>query len=175
MKIDILIDKFTPCLEDTDGNICKTVFSLATKDDLAGLAEKGWLFDWTHDDLRYTNIYKLMIDGDDTIQGLISAEVGRGAVWAHLAESAPHNRIDKKYIGVGGHLFAIAAKLSLANGFGGYLYFDTKSIELVNYYADKFGASRVPTRFHEYRMEITEENAQKLIEIYTLEGDLYVK
>ncbi len=31
MKIDILIDKLTPCLEDVDGNIYKTVFSLATK------------------------------------------------------------------------------------------------------------------------------------------------
>lgn len=176
MKIDMLIDKLTPCLEDSDGNIYKTVFSLATKKDLTGLSAKGWHFNWNDDDLRLTNIYKLLVDGDDTIQGLVSAEVGRGAVYVHLVESAPHNIGENKiYAGVGGHLFAIAAKLSDAMGFDGYLYFEAKNLELVEHYIKTLGANRVLTRFHEYRMELSEENAQRIIEKYELEGDLNVK
>jgi len=177
MKIDIIIDRFTPCLIDAvTGEELQTVFSVVSNVDISGLSEKGWLFDWTDDELRNTNIYKLMIKGDNTIQGLISAEVVRGAVFVHLVESAPHNRGDnKKYEGVGGHLFAIAMKLSSANGFGGYIFFDVKNIELVNHYSDMLGATRVPTRIHEYRMEVLEEVAQTIIDKYTLVGDLNVE
>jgi len=177
MKIDILIDKLTPCLiEKSTGNVLQTVFSIVSEDDISDLKKKGWLFDWTDEALRKTNIYKLMIKDDVVTQGLISAEVVRGAVYVHLAESAPHNRQpNKKYDGVGGHLFAIAMKLSVSNGFGGYIFMDAKNQELVNHYIDMLGARRVSTRFHEHRLEVTEENAQKVIEMYTLEGDLNVK
>jgi hypothetical protein len=108
--------------------------------------------------------------------GLVATEVIRGAVYIHLIESAPHNRGEKKLNdGVGGHLFAIAIKLSIANGFDGYVFFEAKNLELVEHYSNMLGATRVPTRFHEYRMEILEEQAQRIIEKYTLEGDLNVK
>ena len=177
MKIDIMIDKLTPCLiEISSGKVHQTVFSLTKKDDITGLTEKGWLFDWSDDDLRGTNIYKLLIDGDNTIQGLISTEIVRGAVYVHLAESAPHNKgAHKQFDGVGGHLFAIAVKLSFALGFSGYIYFEAKNMQLVEHYSKTLGADRVPTRIHEYRMEVLEENACKIIEKYTLEGDLNVK
>jgi len=177
MKIDILIDKLTPCLiELSTGSILQTVFSIATEDDISGLREKGWLFDWTDEALCKTNIYKLMIEGDNEIQGFVSAEVVRGAVYVHLAESAPHNLPpNKKYAGVGGHLFAIAMKLSLSNGFGGYIFMDAKNQKLVDHYIETLGARRVSTRYHEHRLEVSEESAQKVIEKYTLEGDLYVK
>jgi len=177
MKLDILIDKLTPCLvELSTGNILHTVFSIATDDDVSGLEDKGWFFDWTDDALHKTNIYKLMIKDDEAIQGLISAEVIRGAVYVHLAESAPHNRKpNKKYDGVGGHLFAIAMKLSLSNGFGGYIFMDAKNQELVDHYIKMLGARRVSTRFHPHRLEVSEENAQIVVGKYTLEGDLDVK
>jgi len=177
MKIDILIDKLTPCLiEVSTGNVLETVFSIASEDDVSGLKKKGWLFDWTDESLHKTNIYKLMIKDDYTIQGLVSAEVVRGAVYVHLAESAPHNQPpNKKYNGVGGHLFAIAMKLSLFNGFGGYIFMDAKNQELVDHYVDMLGARRVSTRYHLHRLEVTEEDAQKVIEKYTLEGDLNVE
>ena len=69
-------------------------------------------------------------------------------------------------------MFAIAIKLSLVNGFGGYIYFEAKNMDLVNHYTKMLGASRLPTRFHVFRMEVLEEEAQKVIEEYTLEGDL---
>ena len=177
MKIDILIDKLTPCLvEVSTGKVLQTTFSVVAEDDLSVLTEKGWLFDWTDEELRKMNIYKLMIKDDDTIQGLVAAEVIRGAVYVHLVESAPHNRgSEKQYEGVGGHLFAIAIKLSIVNGFDGYVFFEAKNLELVEHYSDMLGATRVPTRIHEYRMEILEEIAHNIIDEYTLEGDLNVE
>jgi hypothetical protein len=177
MKIDVLIDKLTPCLtEVATGKIVQTIFSLAAADEIAGLQEKGWNFDWIDSELRLSNIYKLLVEGDDAIQGLISAEVVRGAVYIRLAESAPHNLgKTKKYEGVGGHLFAIAIKLSQANGFGGYVFFDAKNMELVEHYSASFGAQLLPTRYHDYRMEILEDRAMEVLEQYTLEGDLNVE
>jgi hypothetical protein len=175
-KIDTIIDKLTPCLiEVSTDKILPTVFSVAKQDELEGLPDKGWLFDWSASDLRTKNVYKLLIQGDDTIQGLIATEVVRGAVHVHLTESATHNLgKDKQYEGVGGHLFAIAMRLSMVMGFGGYIFFDAKNMELVNHYMSKLGATRVPTSVHIYRMEVLESNAAKIIEKYTMEGDLNV-
>ena len=177
MSIDVIIDKLTPCLiEVSTGKEVQTVFSLVTEKEITGLNKKGWFFNWTDNELKKTNIYKLMIKDDETIQGLVSAEVVRGAVHVHLVESAPHNRgKNKKYEGVGGHLFAIAIKLSNVNGFGGYIFFDAKNQELVDHYTAMLGASRVPARIHPHRMEVLEDVAQRVIEKYTLVGDLDVK
>ena len=48
-------------------------------------------------------------------------------------------------------------------------------MDLVKHYSEKFGAVMVPTSIHDYRMEISEEDAQELIKKYTLEGDLNVR
>ena len=177
MQIDIVIDKMTPCLvEISTGKILQTTFSVAKTNELVNLQAQGWNFDWSDRDLAYCNIYKLQVDNDEIIQGLIAAEVVRGAVYIHLAESAPHNLApNKKYDGVGGHLFAIAIKLSLAMGFGGYVYFEAKNRQLADHYTNSFGARLLRTRIHEYRMEIDEDMAHTLIEKYTLEGDLNVR
>ena len=177
MSVDVLIDKLTPCLEEiSTGEIFQTTFSVANNDEVVGLQDKGWNFNWADKELSRSNIYKLQLKDDDEIQGLVSAEVVRGAVYVRLIESAPHNLgRDKRFDGVGGHLFAIAIKLSLAMGFNGYIFFETKNIGLAEHYSDKFGANLIPTRIHEYRMEINEDNAKKLLENYSLEGDLNVR
>ena len=104
MVIDILIDKLTPCLEEiSTGSIYQTTFSIVDIADITGLQDKGWNFDWTDNELGRSNIYKLQLKDDDTIQGLVAAEVVRGAVYVRLIESAPHNLgANKKYKGVGG-------------------------------------------------------------------------
>lgn len=176
MGIDVLIDKLTPCLEcASTGELMPTSFSLAKDSELKDLQSKGWNFNWSADELKKTNVYKLTLRNDTKIQGLVSAEIGRGVVYVALAESSPHNLgKNKQYKGVGGHLFAIAIKLSLALGFGGYVYFDAKDMDLVRHYAETLGAERVRTKYHDYRMEIAEENAPKILDKYTLEGDLNV-
>ena len=177
MHVDVVIDRLPPCLIDiATGQIYQTTFSVANASEICDLQQKGWNFDWTHKDLAYCNIYKLQAENDDEIQGLVAAEVVRGAVYIHLAESAPHNQPpEKKYDGVGGHLFAIAVKLSLAMGFGGYVYFEAKNQALADHYLNILGARLLRTRIHDYRMEIDEESAQILIDKYTLEGDLNVR
>jgi len=150
--------------------------SNASNDEIIRLQDKGWNFNWTDKKLSRSNVYKLRLKDDTVIQGLVSAEVVRGAVYVRLIKSAPHNLgRDKKFDGVGWHLFAIVIKLSYIMGFNGYIFFETKNMGLAEHYSEKFGADLIPTRIHEYRMEINEINAKKLIENYSLEGDLNVQ
>jgi len=177
MQLNLTIDSLTPCLvEISTGKVLQTTFTLACFEEINDLQSKGWNFDWASKDLSRCNIYKLQLVNDAVIQGLVATEFFRGAVYISLAESAPHNQPPKKkYDGVGGHLFAIAIKLSLAVDCGGYVFFDAKNNELVEHYKNTFGANLLGARIHKFRMEIDVEAAQKLIEIYTLDGDLYVR
>ena len=168
--VDIEIDKFTPCLEDArTGEILETAYSLASADDLAGL--KGWKFDWTASDLNGCEIYKLTLAGDEEIHGLIAISdmPHDSAVYVNLAESSPQNLgHNKKYAGVGGHLFAIAARRSYDLGHSCFFFLDAKNIELVHHYENLLNA-RLLGRPHQYRMYVDEESAFKLIEKYSLE------
>ena len=162
-------------IDASTGEILPTIFSIATKEDFGSTRDAGWAFDWNSTDLEKSNIYKLMIKDDNAVQGLVAAEVFRGAVYINILESAPLNRgKNKRYEGVGGHLFAIAMRLSMSLGFGGYIFFDAKNMELVKHYSDKLGASRIYSPAHDYRMEVNEETAGKIISTYTMEGDLNV-
>ncbi len=90
------------------------------------------------------------------------------AIYVDIAESAPHNLgKSKKYNGVGGHLFVIAAKVSVDKGYGGFIFMDAKNKELVSHYQETLGAVFLG-RPHPYRMFIDEEQAEKLLKIYTL-------
>lgn len=170
--VDIEIDKFTPCLEDArTGEILETAYSLASPDDLAGL--KGWKFDWTASDLRGCEIYKLTLAGDKEIQGLvaISDMPHDSAVYVNLAESAPQNfGKNKKYLGVGGHLFAIAARRSYDLGYSCFFFLDAKNMDLVHYY-EKMLNARLLGRPHPYRMAVEEASAFNLIKEYSLEEE----
>lgn len=169
-EMNLVIDKFTPCLEDTEtGELVPTSYEKATKKELSDL--KGWSFNWLDKDLKNSEIYKLHIVGDNTIQGLVAVtDYSRDmAVYVNIAESAPHNLgKGKKYSGVGGHLFAIAAKVSYDKGYGGFLFMDAKNTELVEHYRNTLGAVLIG-RPHPYRMFVDEENAIKLLNTYTFE------
>lgn len=167
--LDIAIDKFTPCLENAKtGELVETIYSLAERSELEEL--NGWNFNWLSEDLKNTDIYKLQIKNDSKIQGLIAlTKFERDkAVYVNIAESAPHNLgKNKKYNGVGGHLFAIAAKYSVDSGYGGFIFMDAKNVELVKHYKNTLGAQFLGIP-HQYRMFIDEDAAEKLLEIYTL-------
>lgn len=166
------IDKFTPCLENAkSGEIVQTSFSLVSKNELVKL--KGWSFNWSDTSLNETKIYKLTVNGDSDIQGLVALKKFEKdkAVYINIVESAPHNLgKNKKYIGVGGHLYAIAVQKSLESGYGGFVFMDAKNEELVEHYKKTLGAVLLG-RPHQYRMIIDEENAKKLIDIYTLKEE----
>lgn len=168
--MNLVIDKFTPCLEDTKtGELVPTVYRKVSKNELSEL--KGWNFNWLSNDLADTEIYKLCLDYDDTIQGLVAiTDCKRDmAVYVNIAESAPHNLGEnKRFSGVGGHLFAIAARISHEKNYGGFVFMDAKNTELVKHYTQTLGAVLLG-RPHPYRMFIDEENAAKLLSTYHFE------
>ena len=80
----------------------------------------------------------------------------------YIAESAPHNYgSNVNYKGVGGHLFAIACKISMEHGCGGVVAFYAKS-DLVTYYKDTLHAVEIYPR----RMVIFEDAAKRLLNTY---------
>lgn len=172
MGIAVEIDQFTPCLvEKSTGKIVQTLFQKANKNELKGLTRAGWNFNWSDNDLSDCNIFKLVIPGDDRIQGLIAIKDYKRdrAIYVKLAESAPHNRgKNKQYQGAGGHLFAIAAYESMKQGYGGFMFMDAKNTALVEHYQKTLNAKFLG-RPHPYRMFVDEESAQALLKIYTLE------
>lgn len=174
MSISIEIDKFTPCLiEKETGKIVETKYEIVTPIELTSLNKLGWKFDWQAENLDKAIIYKLTLADNNEIQGLVAlTDFSRDrAVYINIAESAPQNiGKNKRYEGVGGHLFAIAANESLKRGYGGFLFLDAKNIELVEYYKEKFGATLLGMP-HPYRMFIDEENSCKLLKIYVLKGE----
>ena len=167
--MQVKIDTFTPCLEKVEtGEILPTSYTRTSESELKNL--KGWKFDWTHPDLKEAEIYKLTLENDNEIQGIVALTNYKQdqAVYVNLAESAPGNMgKNKAYNGVGGHLFAIAVNRSIELGYGGFVFMDAKNMELVNHYQKTLGA-KLLGRPHPYRMFIDEESAQKLLEIYSL-------
>ena len=172
MGVDVVIDRFTPCLMEREtGALVDTSYSIATEQELRALKKQGWLFNWNATELKKSDIYKLTVKKSQEIQGVVAIEnqPGNYAYHLSLAESAPQNRgVNRKYDGVGGHLFAIAAQKSLEAGYGGFIYFEAKNRELVDHYRDAFGAMLIGMP-HEYSMIIDEDAAQKLLRAYTLE------
>lgn len=168
MGISVEIDKFTPCLVETSsGEIVDTEYSLADETDLK---TDGWNFNWSDKDLKNSEIYKLTLKGDDTVQGLIALNDFKkdNAVYIRLVESAPNNiGKNKMFEGVGGHLFAIAIQKSVQRGYGGFVFMDAKNIELVNYYRQTLKATHIGG-VHPYRMFIDEDNAIEILQTYTL-------
>ncbi len=171
--MDVLIDQFTRCLVEVEtGRLVDTIFTKTAKRELRGL--QGWAFDWTAPDLKDAEIYKLCVMGQFEIEGLVALQYMERdrAVYVQLAESAPHNRgNNKRYGGVGGHLFAIAAQKSVDAGFGGFFFMDAKNMELVRHYQDNLGAHWIGLA-HEYRMVVEEDAAARLLAVYTLKEEL---
>lgn len=73
-----------------------------------------------------------------------------------------------KYLGVGRHLFAIAAKKFVDNGFDGYIYGFAANEELLKHYVDIFNGEAIGI-LHPYHFAIDEVNALEIIEVYDYE------
>jgi hypothetical protein len=161
-QISLRIDKLTESLQDAKtGENVATDFRRATVRDIA--KTKHWLFDWRHE---FTNneVYKLFVrNAPHEIQGLISIQDRRDHIWVNLAEAAPHNLGKaKRYIGVGGNLFAIAVKISFDKGCEGFVAFEAKT-ELIAHYRKTLGAVQIG---RSPRMVIESEAVHKLYRKY---------
>jgi hypothetical protein len=161
-RISLRIDKLTNSLRDakTSENLA-TEFRRATARDLA--KTKLWLFDWRRE-ITHGEVYKLFLKGFlNEIQGLISLQDRSDHIWINLAEAAPHNLGKaKRYIGVGGNLFAIAVKISFEKGYEGFVAFEAKT-ELIAHYRKTLGAVQIG---RSRRMIIESETALKLYKKY---------
>lgn len=126
----------------------------------------GWdnAFDWTiYFGTRGVEVYKMVITGNDEIQGAIALEIRQDHVYVHLIESAPHNRFDNVFDYVGEHLIAFACQRSRDLGFGGAIAFQSKTkARLLWYYTKTIGAQHLGNGL----MIIHEAVANKLIMLY---------
>ena len=104
----------------------------------------------------------MYIKDEDEVQGRISLKIDGGVADIDIVETAPHNLgHNGKYIGVGGHLFAIACKISAEEGCDGVVAFTSKS-DLIEHYKKELKAVEIMPR----RMVIFEDAAKILIDKY---------
>ena len=158
--IDIEIDEFTNCLRRTrDNKLIDTYFQKMIPRELKEITQK-WLFNWEDE----KNILGLYTKDNNQLQGLVSYLNDRNntSYYVKLVESAPHNRINKEYSGVGAHLFAEICRLSKEQGYDGFVYFDAKT-KLVEYYKKELNAKLISDSG---RMAINEISAEELIKKY---------
>ncbi len=171
MEIDIKIDSLTNCLIseetheefDTEYKLFRKTISASQAKELQ---DSGWLFDWSIPQMKGEEIFGLYIVGSDELQGLIALKHERQNyfTFVDVVESAPHNRgKNKKFSGVGAHLFAIACKLSFEVGNDGYVSFLAKT-NLVNHYTETLGATSISGDGR--KMVITTKSSIKLVEKY---------
>lgn len=128
--------------------------------------QKGWSlnFNWSvYFKYPSVEIYKLLVDGSDRIEGLLALEPMEDHAWVHLIESAPHNRGgNREFYGVGGHLLAFACKKSQEFGYDGFIVFQAKT-NLIDHYENTYGATLID-RYG--RMYIDDVAADRLIRLY---------
>ena len=174
MEIDIIIDTLTNCLIRTEtGEECDTEYRLVartiTKQDSLELKARGWKFDWSLPHQNGYEIYELLLENDDEVQGMIALKHIRDQYYTHvdIVEAAPFNvGHTGMYKGVGAHLFAIACKLSWDAGNEGYVQFTAKT-DLVEHYIKMLNAKCIDW----HTLYIDTYGAIALIKKYFKEGE----
>ena len=163
------IDELTSCLKDsiTGENLETEVIELKRKSLLSKFnSRNGWYVNWGGfpDGVR---IFALVLKGTFDIQGLIAIEPDYEASAVHIvwACTAPQNNIWRygiqKYIGVGGHLFALAIQRSLECGFGGHIYGYAKNEAAKDRFINNHGAVYIGV-LHPFHIEISGIAARKI-------------
>ena len=174
--IDIRIDEIVPCLKDTEtGELKETVvFRIESRTYLKKFQKcNGWHINW-NEIPKNVEVYALALKDDNTIQGLVGIKNDKNshAAYIHWACTAPHNNKyeygKQKYVGVGGHLFAIAADKSIGWGYDGAIHGFAADEELFPHYIHVFHADYLGM-LHHYQLFIDEEYARKLLEVYHYE------
>ena len=143
MEIRSLIGKRSNYIEDrlTGERHFIDILPLRRHDLKQVLKKNGWHFDW-RSEFKYEHyaVYKLVIQNDSMVQGIIILEIRSGFIYLPLIETAPHNfGRNKKYLHVAGNLIAFACKTSFDLGFDGEVAFTPKT-RLVNHYMKNYGA-----------------------------------
>ena len=174
--IYVEIDELTPCLKDCKtGEIVDTeVIRIKRKSFLSKYNKKnGWYVNWASL-VDENEIYALVLKGTVDIQGLLAVRYDKNmqATFVSWMVAAPHNNKlignEKKFEGVGGHLFAIAVDVSIGYGCDGEFTGFAANEELEKHYCEKFDAVKIHM-LHPYQILISEEAGMKIKEVYTYE------
>lgn len=132
-----------------------------------------WYINWS-ELLDENEVYALVIKGSTDIQGLIALQRNENykAVYITWMCAAPQNNKEiveiPKYLGVGGHLFAIGIDKAVEYGYDGVVTGFAADEDLLQHYCEVFGAFPLRT-LHQFHFMIDEINAQKIREAYTYE------
>jgi hypothetical protein len=176
--ICVNIDELTPCLIDnTTGEIMETeVIRIKRKSFLSKYNEKTkWYVSWNNL-VKENEIYAIVLKGSVDIQGLVALRPDENmqAVFITWMVASPFNNPElldgkeKRYNGVGGHLFAVAVKRSLDYGYGGAVTGFAANKELMTHYCKIFNADAI-CMLHPYQIFISEENGVAIQEVYSYE------
>lgn len=130
------------------------------------LKSNGWSkgFDWFSylQPQNECTAYKLVVHGNNDIQGLIALCPQENYVIVDLVEKAPHNHEPHVvFVNTADVLFGFACKFSKDLGFEGFISFYSKTV-LVNHYIRKYGAYPLGNR----KLAIGSVEANRLIELY---------
>lgn len=174
--IDIWIDEIVPCLKDTvTGEIKETVvFKIESRTYLKKFQkDNGWHINW-NEIPNDVEVYALALKDDNSVQGLVGVRNDKDsyAAYLHWACTAPQNNKfengTQRYVGVGGHLFAIAADKSIEWGYEGVMHGYAANEELLKHYITVFHAEYLGLQ-HQYQFLVDEHEAKKLLEVYHYE------
>ena len=174
----VWFDDFTNCLIDnTTGQLVDTIVRRIDYSELSQYSkETNWYIDWTcwEDNDDDIEVYALYVKGSDTIEGLIALHDNQDYESADINWmcAAPHNNYDvvgreKKYNGIGGHLFAIGVFKSTQWNHDGACVLNAATPELVEHY-ESYGLLFVGIR-HPYHMTLPAYLAPSFIDQYTFE------
>lgn len=143
VEVDVLSESVIEIATDI---VYATEVTNVDSDFLNNIKKKyGWQFNWREEYKRhYREIFKLTIrEKESIVLGLISFELKDDHVHVHLVESSPQNKgKEKKYLGIGGNLFAFACKISYEFGFEGNISFLSKT-NLIEHYSITLGANHL--------------------------------
>lgn len=163
--LDFEVDKLTNSIENiATGEVFDTEIVLLHETDRNQIVKEDWQFEWINElKDKSKAVYKLTTVNNDTIiQGLVSIEDKKDHIFMHLIESSKFNKgKGKVYLGVPANLVAYACKVSVENGYDGFVAFDAKT-SLIKHYQVTLGA----TYFRGQRMFIDTKAAMKLIANY---------
>ena len=162
MEINIIIDSLTDCLVETStGKLVKTRY-IKRLTPIKPRDYRNWNFKWNTPEKNGYDIYELFVENNPVVQGRIALKIDGGVADIDIVESAPNNiGHTGEYTGVGGHLFAIACKVSVEAGCDGYVAFTAKN-KLIEHYKETLGAKVISGQ----RMYIDENAAKILINKY---------
>lgn len=175
--VNIWIDEIVPCLKDTSSGELKdtVVFRIETRSFLDKFnMSSGWYVNWGKIP-KDVEVYALVLKDDiSEIQGLIGIKKDDSAkaAYIHWACTAPHNNKHdngaQRYVGVGGHLFALACEKSIEWGYDGAVHGFAANEKLLEHYVEKLHAELL-CMLHQYQFFIDEIHAQELLEVYNYE------